>query len=161
MDRGDPQLGVELDAPTRARRPLGAALAVAFFLVGLVGLDDYGITWDENVSYEAGLQNLEMVRGVLLGEETPGWPFQEILGYQFVFDTLRALFTTQANALFFEPRSLLGFHLFNLLLASASLWLLYRLILELAGRDRIAVLGALALAAFPKFLLTRRTIPRT
>ena len=108
VDRGDPQLGVELDAPRRARRPLGAALAVAFFLVGLVGLDDYGITWDENVSYLAGLRNLEMVRGVLLG-------------YQFVFDALRALFTTQANALFFEPGSLLAASTPLLFLITASI----------------------------------------
>ena len=160
MDSGDQQLGVELDAATRARRPLGAALAVAFFLVGLASLDDYGITWDESNSYVAGLQNLEMVRGVLVGEETPDWPFQEIPGYQFVFDALRSLFATQANALFFEPISPLGFHLFNLLLASASLWLLYRLIFELTGRNRIALLGALALAAFPKFLAHSQNNPK-
>jgi len=106
-----------------------------FFLVGLLSLDDYGITWDENESYLAGLRNLEMVRGVLLGEETPDWPSHEIPGYQFVFDTLRVFFATQANALFFKPKSQLGFHLFNLLLASSSLWIFYRLILELTGRD--------------------------
>jgi hypothetical protein len=133
---------------------------VVFFLVGLTTLDDYGITWDENVSYLAGLRNLEMVRGVLFGEVIPDWPFQEIPGYQFVFDTIRALFATQANALFFKPRSPLGFHLFNLLLASASLWLLHRLILELTGRDRIALLGALALAVFPKFLAHSQNNPK-
>jgi len=160
VDSGDQQLGVEIGAPIRARWPLGAALAVLFFVVGLLSLNDYGVTWDENESYLAGLRNLEMVRGVLLGEETPDWPSHEIPGYQFVFDTLRVFFATQANALFFKPKSQLGFHLFNLLLASSSLWIFYRLILELTGREQIALLGALALAAFPKFLAHSQNNPK-
>jgi hypothetical protein len=106
------------------------------------------------------VQNLAMIRALLAGEELPSWASQEIPGYQFVLDSLRALFATLTNALLFEPGSMLGFHLFNLLLASVSLWLLARLILELTGSNRLAAFGALSLAAFPKFLAHSQNNPK-
>jgi 4-amino-4-deoxy-L-arabinose transferase-like glycosyltransferase len=133
---------------------------VLFFGLGLATLDDYGITWDEEASYTAGVQNLAIVRAVLSGQEPPPWFGHEILGYQFVFDSLRALFATRVGPLFFEPESVLAFHLFNLILSSGSLWLLHRLILELGGSGRMAALAALALAALPRFLAHSQNNPK-
>ena len=140
-------------------RAWGLALTALFFLLGLATLDDCGITWDEEASYTAGVRNLAIIRAFLTGQERPPWFAHEIVGYQFVFDSLRALFATQLETHLSVP-GWIAFHLFNLLLASSSLWLLHRLILELTGSSRLAALGALSLVAFPKFLAHSQNNPK-
>ena len=141
-------------------RPWGLALAMSFLVIGCFHLNDYGTTWDENESDYAGTRNLSIVRAVVTGESPVPWPFHEIPGYHFVFDTLRTLFAIGANWLFFEPGSRLGFHLFNLIQASGCLWLFYRLVLELKQPRATAVLAVVALAAFPKFLAHSQNNPK-
>ena len=87
--------------PARRRfwRADALALAALLFLLGLATLEDYGITWAEEASYTAGVQNLAMIRAFFAGEELPAWFQHEIIGYQFVFDSLRALFATRVGAL--------------------------------------------------------------
>ncbi len=131
---------------------VGIILAAVFFVVGCLTIHDYGTTWDEFVSLEAGRQNLRMVYAAATGGEIGEWPWQELTGYQFVFDTVRVGFGEAANDVLFQEGSPLGFHLFNLLLSSSSLWLLYRLALELTLPRWGSALALLSLAAFPKFI---------
>ncbi|HLE83810.1 MAG TPA: glycosyltransferase family 39 protein, partial [Thermoanaerobaculia bacterium] len=140
----------------RARALLpGAVIALAFLFVGLSVLDDFGMTWDENESYGAGLQNLEIVRTVAAGGTDFAWPWHELRGYQFLFDTARAGF-----ALLVAPVPIEAFHLFHLLLSSATLFLTYTIALEVSGRVRTGVLSALVLATTPKFVAHSQNNPK-
>ncbi len=73
----------------RARHwPLPLLAAGIFLAFGLATLRDYGMTWDEAESWNAGASNLAMLRGT--GEP---WAATHVLpGYYFAIDTLRALF---------------------------------------------------------------------
>ena len=142
----------------------GILLAAAFLGLGIATLGDYGQTWDEKESYEAGRENLRILPRVLAGDPEVAWPWHELTGYQFVFDTLRAAFAGAAerpiHRLSGRDDPLLGFHLFNLLLASGSVALTYALALRLTGRVRPALLSALVLASLPKFIAHSQSNPK-
>lgn len=151
------------DEPPRGLRALlpGIAVALVFLLVGLAVLDDFGMTWDENESYRAGLQNLENLSLLARGGTGFEWPWHELLGYQFLFDTVRAGFALAAGSLVggpvlidpgLAPVPIPAFHLFHLLLSAATLLLTYLAALELSGRVRVGVLSAAALATMPKLV---------
>jgi hypothetical protein len=154
----------------RARALLpGAVIALAFLFVGLSVLDDFGMTWDENESYGAGLQNLEIVRTVAAGGTDFAWPWHELRGYQFLFDTARAGFALLVAPAVggpglrgpgLAPVPIEAFHLFHLLLSSATLFLTYAIALEVSGRVRTGVLSALVLATTPKFVAHSQNNPK-
>jgi len=133
--------------------------AAVFLAFGLATLGDYGMTWDEAESWNAGASNLEMLRGT--GQP---WAATHVLpGYYFAIDTARALFAdTVANALADGPgstietrdadRRILGNHAFNLLLATCSIALLCALVQQLSGRPRMAAYAGGALALMPPFV---------
>ncbi len=147
----------------------GLAVALAFLVVGFATLDDYGTTWDENESFRAGLQNLEIVRTLASGGTDFEWPWHELRGYQFAFDTARAAFARLAGplvggALFrapdLPPVPVRGFHLFHLLLTAATLVLVYRIALEVGGSVRVGVLSAAVLATTPKLVAHAQNNPK-
>jgi hypothetical protein len=147
-------------APRPATRWLGRWLApLLFFAVGLATLDHYGTTWDELESYHAGEANLALLRAAVTGDELH-WPWHELMGYQFVFDTWRGAVAHAGNAAFFAPGSLLGYRVANLLLSSLALALIFLLVLQLGGSTRLAALAALALALSPKYLAHSQNNPK-
>jgi hypothetical protein len=142
----------------------GFAVPLVFLAVGLVTLPDYGTTWDENESLQAGLANLRILEAAVTGGELPAWPWHEIPGYQFVVDTVRAAFVRSFDgALRFLPereRPLAALHLFHLLLSTAALLLTHRLAIRVTGSSRVAVLAAAVLATTPKFFAHALTNPK-
>ena len=151
----------------------GLAVSLAFLLVGLAVLDDYGMTWDENESYRAGLQNLRNLRILATGGGGFEWPWHELLGYQFLFDSARAAFALAVGPFLpgplggpvltgpeLAPVPIAAFHLFHLLLSAATLFLTYSVALELSGRVRIGVLSALVLATTPKLVAHAQNNPK-
>src|SRR5690606_34265872 len=53
-----------------------------------------------------------------------------------------------------------GFHLFHLLLCAASLFLVYRLAVDVSGSVRVGVLSALLLATLPKLVAHSQNNPK-
>ncbi|HUP42446.1 MAG TPA: glycosyltransferase family 39 protein [Thermoanaerobaculia bacterium] len=150
----------------------GLAVALAFLLVGLAVLDDYGVTWDENESYRAGLQNLHNLPALATDGSEIEWPWHELRGYQFLFDTVRAAFALAVAPLWdapgeavlsgagLAPVPIRAFHLFHLLLSAATLFVTYRVAVELSGRVRVGVLSALVLATMPRFVAHSQNNPK-
>jgi len=125
----------------------GLALAGLFFFFGLLALHDFGVTWDENETFQASLDN-----SAALSDWTFDRPSRhELPGYYFCMDTLRGLFASTVVS-----RGLMdvaaAFHLFHLVLASLSIFLLYLLVLRTSDSARAAVFAALTLALLPKFI---------
>lgn len=145
-------------------RHAGALVAVTFLAHGLATLTDHGITWDEGESYRAGGQNLRLIAAALAGRPSPGWPWHELPGYQFVADTLRAGFAAIVNRAFWEPGSYLGFHLANLLLATLAVALVARLAAQLAPQEGVAPalapLAATLLVLQPKLVAHAQANPK-
>ncbi|HSL83613.1 MAG TPA: hypothetical protein VLF66_12635, partial [Thermoanaerobaculia bacterium] len=138
-----------LDTRGRSWWP-GLLVVLVFLAAGLAALDDYGTTWDENESFRAGLQNLEILRAAASGSTDFTWPWHELRGYQFAFDTARAAFAlltgpVVGGALFqapgLPPAPIRAFHLFHLLLAAGTLLLVYRIAVEVSGSVRVGVLS--------------------
>lgn len=145
--------------PTERRGALAStALILAFLVAGLVTLGDFGWTWDEDESYEAGRANVRLIRAVFTGEPAE-WPWHELKGYQFVLDTVRAGF-----ALPFEPwlgsADARPWHLFNLLLAAGVLWGVRRLAWDVTGNAWTAAWAVAALALTPKFVAHSQNNPK-
>jgi hypothetical protein len=81
-------------------RVTGISIALAFLLIGLMTLGDYGFTIDEGASYWSGLRNLTLISNPLHGERLEGWPKQELPGYYFVLDSLRAALATLVGPIY-------------------------------------------------------------
>src|SRR5262245_50952314 len=135
-----------------------AALAFLFFAIGLACLDDYGATWDERESYLTSLQAAGGGRSGESSAQAEGWHM--LPGYYFVFDLARGLF----SRLLVERVQLLDWiecqHLFHLVLASLSVFLLYQTAFLLSARVRTSLWMALALALFPKFVGHSQSNPK-
>lgn len=138
----------------------GLVIAAAWLAVGLATLPDYGVTWDERESYSAGSENLEIIRGALAGERDFDWPWHELTGYQFLFDSLRGATAAAVHRLAGEPVPFYGFRLFNLLLSTAALLLVYLLGWREGGSRRLGILAATCLALQPKFLAHSQNNPK-
>ena len=134
-------------------------VALLFFVIGFLTLEHYGITWDEAESYRAGMVNLHLIGNAFRGEPVE-WPWHELYGYQFLFDTLRGAVAAGLNHWLWEPGSINGFHLFNLLLATAILLLVFIIGRRVSGEPAIGWLAAAALALHPKFLAHSQANPK-
>lgn len=137
----------------------GVLISVLFFTSGVLALGDYGITWDEKETYLAGFANLEIVRSFFTGEAA-AYPWHELTGYYFVFDTLRGFWTE-----FLCSRGQLltlaeSYHLFHLFLSSLSIFFLYLLVVEISGSRRAAFFSALTLVLFPRFMAHAQNNPK-
>ncbi len=138
----------------------GVAIALAFLAVGLAILPDYGTTWDERESYDAGRQNLDILATVASGSTDFEWPWHELRGYEFAFDTARAAFARLVGPSLGGPDDLRGFHLFNLLLAAASLLLVHRIAVDVGAGPGVGALSALVLATSPKYVAHSQNNPK-
>ena len=138
----------------------GVAIALAFLAIGLVTLPDYGTTWDERESYDAGRQNLHILATVASGSTDFEWPWHELRGYEFAFDTTRAAFARLVGPALGGPGDLRGFHLFNLLSAAASLLLVHRIAVDAGAGPGVGALSALVLATSPKFVAHSQNNPK-
>lgn len=155
--------------PGRATRMLSRIIAllvpIGFLVFGILTLDHHGTTWDERYSYNAGVKNLAMIEEVWRGGPMKDWRHR-LPGYQFIFDTARVLFAERSHVLFFrsdhptDAELRLGFHLFNLVLSSSVLWLLFLIVREITSDRRLAVLASLSLALLPKFLAHSQNNPK-
>lgn len=141
----------------RSRFP-GLLLALIFFGAGLVTLNDFGVTWDEPETFNAGLLNVE----ALISSIKRGFNYvssHELPGYYFFFDTLRGFFAK--GMIFLGIMDLpVSFHFIHLILSALSVYLLYLLVLHISGRTRTAFFAALSLALFPKFIAHSQNNPK-
>ena len=144
----------------RPRSRLWSLPAAIFLLAGLATTADFGVTWDEPESWAAGLANLEIVKRTLQGRTDLEWPWHELTGYQFVFDTLRAGFGRAAERVLRLREPLAGFHLFNLLLSTAAVLLTSRIAFRVSGSLRVALLAGAALITTPKLLAHSQNNPK-
>jgi len=137
----------------------GGLIAAVFFCVGFLCLSDYGITWDEKETYLAGFVNLEIIRA-FWSSASITYPWHELTGYYFVFDSLRGFFAdlicTRWHLLEFAE----SYHLFHLFLSSLSIYFLYLLVLTVSNSVRVAFFTALTMALFPKFLAHAQNNPK-
>ncbi len=160
LDRGAADVTVQPRPSTTARRAL-FAIAFAFFLVGFLVRDDYGSTWDEAESYEAGRRNLEIVAGVVSGERGEiEWPWHELPSHQLVLDTLRAATADAIEGWLPPSPAPIGERLFNLALTSSSLVLAGLLVFEITASASLAALAATALALQPKLIAHAQNNPK-
>ena len=106
-----------------------------------------------------------MIEELWRGEPMKDWRHR-LPGYQFIFDTARVWFAERSHLLFFrsdhptDAELRLGFHLFNLVLSSSVLWLLFLIVREITSDRRLAVLASLSLALLPKFLAHSQNNPK-
>ena len=142
------------------RHRAGLLVTIGFLLWSLVTLPDYGQVWDEPETREAAFLNLHALKAVVTHQPRPAWAGHELPGYYFSFDTLRGAFAWVVSHRLHLLDDVLAFHLFNVLLSTLSVFLLYHLALAASGRQRIAVLSAAVLALFPQFLAHAQTNPK-
>lgn len=142
----------------------GPAVALLFLLAGLATLDDRGLTWDEPESIYAGVQNLEILRVAATGDGEIEWPWHELRGYQFLVDTVRVGFAGAVAPLVGGPEvaevPIRGVHLFHLLLATVSLLLVDRIVVDVSGSPRLGGLASLVLALSPKYVAHSQNNPK-
>jgi hypothetical protein len=142
------------------RNAAGVAVALAFFLLGCLALDDYGYTIDESASYDASLRNLSLLSEVLHGKTDIVWRGHVLPGYYFVLDTYRG---SVANLLANKWKLLdfvSGYHFANLVLSSLSVYLLYAIVVLLSENRRVATFSALTLGLFPRFIAHSQNNPK-
>lgn len=131
-------------------------LVGAFLLVGLASLDDYGITWDEGEKIHADASYLE-----ILGRTRNEDPrVIHLPGYFYVFDTARSVYAKGVADLLGCEAPVQIHHSFNLLVATASLLLMYALVLRVAGCGRLALFATGALALAPRFVAHSQNNPK-
>ena len=137
----------------------GMAITLAFFVVSVATLPDYGQTWDEAETSDAAFLDLRMVRAFVTGQAKPSWEGHELPGYYFVLDSLRGGFAWVARRLHVLD-DVLSIHFVQILLATLSVLLFYRLAENLSGGRRIAVLSTMVLVLFPQFLAHSQNNPK-
>jgi hypothetical protein len=138
----------------------GGFISAFFFCAGFLCLPDYGITWDEKETYLAGFVNLEIIRS-FWSSASITYPWHELTGYYFVFDSLRGIFADLTCTRWHLLELAESYHLFHLFLSSLSIYFLYLLVLKVGNNGRVAFFSALTLALFPKFLAMHRIIQKT
>lgn len=124
------------------------AVVVVFFVVGVLSIDQFGATWDEFQSFEAGLTNLRF--DSIPGTETPQNHFPP--GYYFVLDTVRAAFAEAVAYFFFWVDKVNLFHFFHLTISTSCLALLYLIVRAVSGQSRLALFSVCSLALLPQFV---------
>ena len=160
LDRGAADVTVQPRPSITAARAL-LVIALAFFLVGFLLREDYGSTWDEAESYEAGRRNLEIVAGVVSGERGEiEWPWHELPSHQLVLDTLRAATARAIERLLPASPAPIGERLFNLALTSSSLVLAGLLVFEITASASLATFAATTLALQPKLIAHAQNNPK-
>lgn len=131
--------------------PAGWLLALAVLLMGLIRLGDFAPTWDEPESYRAGTANVELTLAVLRGEQA-AWPWHELPGYQFLFDTVRSLAAGAISRLIGGADPIAGFHAVNLVFSTLSLLLVGILATRVTADRGVGLASMVCLLLSPKFL---------
>lgn len=138
----------------------GGLIAFAFLVIGLLTLGSYGQTWDEVETRAAALLDLGVIKAVVSGGMAPVWRTHELPGYYFIVDVLRGAFAWLISRRLLLMDEILAFHLFQLILSSLSVFLLFLVAIRVSGRLRIAVLAAMILALFPQFVAHSQNNPK-
>jgi dolichyl-phosphate-mannose-protein mannosyltransferase len=148
--------------PTERLRRHAAVIGIAltFAAVSVLNLRDYGLTFDETESYQAGGLYLNIVKTAVAGKPTPSWYMHQLPGYYFVVDILRSGFTRVLSRELRLMDWVLAFHLFHILLSTLAVFLMYGLAYEVSGVRRIATLSALCLALLPQFVAHSQNNPK-
>jgi hypothetical protein len=142
------------------RGRLGIALwTAAFIAIGAAVSGGIGPTADERETVLAGERNLDIVAAWLADEPLPEWSFHELTGYYFVLDTARALWARALVPLGIDD-PYRAQHLAHLLLAAATLALLFALARTSGASARAALLAAVALGTLPGFVAHAQNNPK-
>lgn len=138
----------------------GVLIAFGFLVIGFLTLGSYGQTWDEAETRAAALLDLGFIKAVVSGAPAPVWPTHELPGYYFIVDVLRGAFSWIISRRLLLMDEILAFHLFQLVLSSLSVFLLFLLAVRVSGRLRIGILSAMILALFPQFVAHSQNNPK-
>ena len=138
----------------------GGLVALAFLVIGLFTLQDYGFTNDEGFTYHAARSNLQVVQALLQGRIEPQWLGHDLRGYYFVLDTVRGAIAELVMLCSGTTSYIEAFHLANLTLAALSIYVLFAIALQLTGDARIGTFAALTLALFPGFIAHSQNNPK-
>src|SRR5262245_60947648 len=150
----------QLGKPRSRRYGAGIGIALAFFAVSVFNLHDYGLTIDETESFQAGGLYLNILKTAAAGQPPPSWSLHQLPGYYFVVDVLRSGFTRLLSRDLRLMDWVLAFHLFQVLVSTLAVFLVYALAYEVSGRRRIATLAALTLALLPQFVAHSQNNPK-
>jgi hypothetical protein len=142
----------------RSSAPLWPLFAICsiFLAFGVATLGDVGLTLDEAESTEASRE----AWAVLSGSQSQFSEHHAIPGYYLALDLSREVFARAAALLRPGVDRVLAEHLFNLLMATASLAFVYLLAFEIGRSSRAAALAAAALAAMPAFVAQSQNNPK-
>jgi len=139
---------------------LGLSVAICYFLIRCWVLRDYGFTIDEaeiRGIAKIYLQNFgpQLISGVDLN-----WQSHYMVGYYYLTDLIRVVIAQNSKWMFPGLGFARGFHLANLLFASASLFLVFEIVFILSKNVRPALLSTLALALLPQFIAHSQNNPK-
>jgi hypothetical protein len=142
----------------RSSAPLWPPFAICsvFFAFGIANVGDFGLTLDEAESTLASRE----AWAVLSGSQSQFSEHHAIPGYYLALDLSRELFARTAALLSPRLDRVLAEHVFNLLMATASLAFVYLLVLEIGRSSRAAALTAAAMAAMPAFVAHSQNNPK-
>ncbi len=132
------------------------AICSVFLAFGLANLGDFGLTLDEAESTRASRE----AWAVLSGSQSQFSEHHAIPGYYLALDLSREVFARTAALLSPGLDRVLAEHLFNLLMATASLAFVYLLALEIGRSRRAAALATAALAVMPVFVAHSQNNPK-
>ena len=116
------------------RHAAGIGIALAFFAVSLFTLRNYGLTFDETESYQAGGLYLNILKAVATGHPRPPWALHQLHGYYLVVDVLRSGFTRLLSRDLQLMDWVLAFHLFQVVLSTFAVAFTYALAYTVSGR---------------------------
>ncbi|MBZ5495929.1 MAG: glycosyltransferase family 39 protein [Acidobacteriia bacterium] len=139
---------------------LGLLPTAVFFIVGLIISSDYGVTIDEPESVEGSKAYLKIVLSFFSGQSLPAWPFHELRGYYFPTDLIRGITAAVVSKALPSINYYRGFHLANLIFSSASLFLIYEIVVLVCSKRRVALMSAFSLALMPQFIAHSQNNPK-
>ena len=142
------------------RHGAGLGIALAFFLVSVFTLGDYGQTWDERETLAASLLNIGVIKAVVIRHVPEPWTFHELPGYYFVVDLIRGSFIWVASKKLQLMDDILSLHFVNVLFSTFSVFVFFLLVRNVSGRLRIAVCSTIALVLLPQFLAHSQNNPK-
>ena len=142
----------------RSSAPLWPLLAICsiFLAFGIATLGDVGLTLDEAESTKASQE----AWAVLTGSQSQFSEHHAIPGYYLALDLSREVFARAAALLRPGIDRVLAEHVFNLLMATASLAFMYLLALEIGRSSRVATLATVAMAVMPAFVAQSQNNPK-
>lgn len=120
---------------------IGISLTLVFFLINLLIINDYGVTWDFTYHFNAGLKQLRL-------------PVRTDSFIMFASNPIPDIIPTGFYLIFFEKLKLFpwdsAYNLFSVIMGSLGIGILFLFISELIN-PTVAIISSLTLAFLPRY----------